>query len=298
MSNEVGKAFVQQFSDSLIHLAQQQGSRLMPTVKMKSVVGKYAHFDRLGAAAAQLRASRHGDTPQIDTPHSRRRLILADYEWADLIDDQDQLRMLIDPTSDYAKAGAWALGRKLDEVIRDAAVGNARSIAEDDTSSNVAFDSNMVVDEDFGTADSNLTFEKLNEARRLLRKNNVDMNEQMYCIANASAMHSLLLESEIQSIDTNTVRTLVAGDIDTFMGFKFVHYEDLTGVADGTDTDPVDVLVYAKSAIGLGMGQDIKVRISERDDKSYATQVYASMSAGAVRIEEEKICIVECVQAA
>lgn len=298
MSNQVNNAFVQQFADSLIHLAQQQGSRLMSTVMVKSVVGKYAHFDRLGATAAVKRTSRHGDTPQIDTPHSRRRLVLEDYEWADLIDNQDELRMLIDPTSAYAKAGAWALGRSLDGIIRDAAVGNARSISAADASSNVAFDSNMVVDEDFGSANSNLTFEKLNEARRLLKKQNIDMNEPMYCIANASALSSLLLESEIQSIDTNTVRALVNGEIDSFMGFKFIHYEDLTGVADGTDTDPVDVLVYAKSAIGLGMGQDIKVRISERDDKSYATQVYACMTAGAVRIEEEKIAIIECVQSA
>ena len=156
----------------------------------------------------------------------------------------------------------------------------------------------MVVDEDFGTADSNLSFAKLNEARKKLKQNNIDMNEPMFCIANASALAALLLESEIQSIDTNTVRALVAGEIDTFMGFKFIHYEALSGVADGTDTDPVDVLCYAKSAIGLGLGQDIKVRISERDDKSYSTQVYASMTIGAVRIEEEKIAIIECVQAA
>ena len=298
MSNQVNNAFVQQFADSLIQMAQQNGSRLLPTVMVKSVTGKYAHFDRIAATAAQKRTSRHGDTPIIDTPHSRRRLVLEDYEWADLIDSQDELRMLVDPTSMYAKNGSDALGRSLDAVIRDAAVGNARSIDSADSSSNVAFDTTMVVDEDFGTADSNLTFEKLNEARKKLKQQNIDMNEPLYCVANASALASLLTESEIQSIDTNTVRALVAGEIDTFMGFKFVHYEDLTGVADGTDTDPVDVLCYAKSALGLGMGQDIKVRISERDDKSYATQVYASMTAGAVRIEEEKIVIIECVQAA
>jgi hypothetical protein len=298
MSNQVNNAFVQQFADSLIQMAQQNGSRLQSTVTVKSVTGKYAHFDRLAATAAVKRTSRHGDTPQIDTPHSRRRLILEDYEWADLIDNQDELRMLVDPTSMYAKNGADALGRTMDAIIRDAAVGNARSISSTDTSTNVAFDTTMVVDEDFGSADSNLTFEKLNEARKKLKQNNIDMNEPMFCIVNASALASLLTESEIQSIDTNTVRALVAGELDTFMGFKFIHYEDLTGVADGTDTDPVDILCYAKSAVGLGLGQDIKVRISERDDKSYATQVYASLTAGAVRIEEEKIAIIECVQAA
>lgn len=292
----MNKAFVQQFRDNLVHLAQQKGSRLRDTVMVRSVTGKYDHVDRLGLAVAQVRTTRHGNTPQIDTPHSRRRLVLTDYEWADLIDKQDQIRMLIDPTSDYAMAGAAALGRAMDDVIISAATGNAASIDSSDSSSNVAFDSNMVVDEDFGAADSNLTFEKLNEAKRLLRKNDIDMSEPLFAVVNASALHSLLTESEVQSIDTNTVRALVNGDLNTFMGFRFYHSERLDGTADGTDTDPIKCLFYAKSALALGIGEDITARVSERDDKSYSTQVYARMSLGAVRVEEEKIAYAECVQ--
>lgn len=294
MSTEVNKAFVQQFADNLIHLAQQKGSRLMPTVNVKNVTGKYAHFDRLGATSAQKRTSRHGDTPLIDTPHSRRRAVLEDYEWADLIDSQDELRMLIDPRSAYAEAGAWALGRTMDDVIIDAANGNARSVDSDDSSSNVAFSTAMIVDEDFGAANSNLTFEKLNESKRLLRGNDIDPDEPMFIVVNADMLHNLLTESEIQSIDTNTVRALVRGDIDTFMGYKFIHSERISGA--GTEGDPRLALCYAKSALGVALGQDIKVRLSERDDKSYATQVYACMTLGAVRVEEDKIARIECVE--
>jgi hypothetical protein len=125
MSTEINKAFVQQFSDNLIMLAQQKGTRLMGAVRTKKTVGKYDHFDRIGKVSAQKRTSRHGDTPQIDTPHSRRRVIMDDYEWADLIDRQDEIRMLVDPRSAYAQSGAHALGRKMDELILDAATGNA-----------------------------------------------------------------------------------------------------------------------------------------------------------------------------
>lgn len=294
MSNQVNVAFVQQFADNLIRLAQQKGSRLIGTVMVKKVTGKYHHFDRLGATTASLRTTRHGDTPLVNTPHSRRRVILADYEVADLIDSQDEIRMLIDPKSAYATNMADALGRSLDDIIITAATGNATAVDSADAGSNVAFAAGMIVDEDFGAANSNLTFEKLNEAKRLLRANDIDPDEPLYCVVNASALHSLLSESEVQSIDTNTVRALVNGDLDTFMGFKFVHSERLSGA--GTEGDPTLVLCYAKSAIGVGMGEDIKVRMSERDDKSYATQVYASMTAGAVRIEEEKIASIQCVQ--
>jgi len=296
MSNEVNKAFVQQFSDNLIQLAQQRGSRLMPTVMNKKVVGKYAHFDRLGSTVAQLKVSRHGDTPLISTPHSRRRVSMNDYEWADLIDSNDEVRMLIDPRSAYAEAGAWALGRAMDDVIIAAATGNAVSIDASDASSNVALPSGQIVDEDFSAADSNLTVEKLIEARRILMANDIDMSEQLYLVHNADALASLLNENEVQSFDYNTVKALVRGEVDTFMGFKFIRTERLLGTADGTDTDPVKCLAYAKSGIGLAMGKDIGVRISERDDKSYSTQVFANMTIGATRVEDEKVVEIQCVQ--
>jgi hypothetical protein len=262
----------------------------------RTIQGKYDHYERLGVVAAVERTVRHGDSPILDVPHSRRRVILKDYHWGTMIDDQDKLRMLIDPKSDYVMAGANALGRYMDDVIIAAAIGNSVSIDADDADSNVAFDSNMVVDEDFGSADSNLTFEKLNETRRLLLANDIN-DENFTMVVNASALASLLTQSEIQSIDTNTVRALVHGTVNSFMGFNFVRCERLPGTADGTDADPKICLAYAKSAIGLSIGEDLKVKVGERADKQFNTQIYNKMSIGATRVEEEKIVQVQCVQA-
>lgn len=296
MSNQIDKAFVQQYRNNLIHLSQQKGSRLRSTVMSRTIQGKYDHYERIGAVAAVERTVRHGDTPILDVPHSRRRVILKDYHWGAMIDDQDKLRMLIDPKSDYVMAGANALGRYMDDVIIAAATGNSISIDADDADSNVAFDSGMIVDEDFGAADSNLTFEKLNETRRLLLAKDID-DENFTFVVNASALASLLTQSEIQSIDTNTVRALVHGTVNSFMGFNFVRCERLPGTANGTDSDPKICLAYAKSAIGLSIGDDLKVKVAERPDKQFNTQIYNKMSIGATRIEEEKIVQVQCVQA-
>jgi hypothetical protein len=65
---------------------------------MESVTGKTAFFEQIGSVAARQRTSRHADTPRMDTPHARRRVSLADYDWADLIDQEDKVRMLIDPS--------------------------------------------------------------------------------------------------------------------------------------------------------------------------------------------------------
>ena len=87
MSSQITTAFVQQYSANVQMLSQQMGSRLRDAVRVESIVGKNAFMDQIGVATAQLRTSRHADTPQLDTPHARRRLSLADYEYADLIDD-------------------------------------------------------------------------------------------------------------------------------------------------------------------------------------------------------------------
>lgn len=299
MSTEINTAFVQQFKGNLLHLLNQEGSMLMGAVKLEKVVGKYAHFDRLGRGTVVKRTTRHGDTPINDTAHSRRRVILDDYEWGDLIDSQDKVRMLIDPTSDYARAAAWDLGIKIDEIIIAALGGNSLAIDSTDASSNVALPAGQIVDEDFGTADSNLTVAKLIEARRLLMKHSGGIREPLHIVVNSSAIAALLGDTNVTSSDFNTVQALVRGEIDTYLGMKFHVVKDgiLDGTADGTDSDPVLCMVFMSSALGLGIGKDINVRISERDDKSYATQVYASMTMGAVRIEEEKVVAIQCVQA-
>tara|TARA_R100001086_G_scaffold219565_1_gene136372 strand:- start:8 stop:235 length:228 start_codon:yes stop_codon:yes gene_type:complete len=69
MSSEITTAFVQQYSANVQMLAQQMGSRLREAVDVESVTGKNAYFDQVGVTAAQIRSSRHADTPQIDTPH-------------------------------------------------------------------------------------------------------------------------------------------------------------------------------------------------------------------------------------
>ena len=95
MSVQITTAFVEQYKSNVFHLAQQKGSRLRDAVRTETVTGKSHFFERIGSVAAQLRTSRHSDTPRMDTPHSRRKVTMDDYDWADLIDNEDKVRMLI-----------------------------------------------------------------------------------------------------------------------------------------------------------------------------------------------------------
>lgn len=313
MSNQITTAFVQEFSDLLIMLAQQKGSLLRDSVLNKMVTGDAAYFERIGQVNAILKTSRAMASPQMDTPHSRRRVTLNDFVWGDLIDKEDEVRMLIDPQSSYAISGGYAMGRSIDDAIIAAAIGNSTSVTSSLTASTSQVSltgglySDNIISSDFGVANSNLTVAKLIEARRILKHHQVDMSEEFTFVLNASAEASLLNTTQVTSADYNTVKALVSGDIDTFMGFKFVSTERLLGnlsTSDagspvaGSTTGPIMCLAFARSGIGLALGKDITVRIQERPDINFATYVHAAMSIGAVRVEEEKVVQINCYQTA
>ena len=288
MSIEVNKAFAQKFRDSFIHLVQQKGSRLREYVRVNTdVQGKYDHFDRLGNTSAQKITSRHSDTPLISTPHSRRRVSMEDYNWADLVDKADKVRMLADPTSEYMKAGVWAMGRVMDDVLISAMLGNAVSVDENDSSSNVALPAAQKIAVS-GTTDMNI--DKLRSAKQILDAADVDPDLPRCIVMKSNQFYDLLGDTQIQSSDYNTVKALVAGEIDTFMGFKFIRSERLTSDGNG-DTQ---CIAWIHDGIGLSMGMDVKTEITERSDKNYSTQVYAQMCLGAVRIEDEKVVEIAC----
>tara|TARA_R100000655_G_scaffold2756_2_gene10691 strand:+ start:1420 stop:2295 length:876 start_codon:yes stop_codon:yes gene_type:complete len=291
MSNQITTAFVQQYGSNVQMLSQQMGSRLREAVDVETITGKNAYFEQIGSVAAQVRTSRHASTPQIDTPHSRRRVSLADYEWADLIDDADKVRMLIDPTSSYAKAAANAMGRSMDDVIITALGGTAYSGETGGTS--VALPSTQK----FATSNQSdgLTVAKLLDAKKKMDLADVDPSIARYIVCGATQISDLLNTTEVKSSDFNTVKALAQGQIDSFLGFKFIMSNRLS--FDASNTDDRLVFAFTKDAIKLAIGKDVTARISERDDKSYSTQVYYCMSVGATRMEEEKVVQIPCHEA-
>jgi len=292
MSIQITTAFVEQYSANVMHLSQQKGSRLRPAVSSETVTGKNAFFEQIGSTTARVRPSRHADTPQIDTPHARRRVSLVDYDWADLIDNEDRVRMLIDPTSPYAQAAGFAMGRAMDELIISAADGTAYTGVDGSTAT--AFDTSNIVDVQVGSgspaADVGLNVAKLRAAKEILDANEVNPEESRFIVLNAKQLKNLLAETEVTSSDFNVVKALVQGEVDTFMGFKFIRTE-LIGVDGNADQK---VLFFGQEGIKLAVGSNPMARISERADKNHATQVFYSMCIGATRMEEKKVGYIEC----
>lgn len=280
-------ARVQQYTTNVQLLLQQKGSVLRAAVTEGSYTGKAAKaVEQVGAVKAQKRTTRHADTPLISTPHDARWVFPEDLEWADLIDDQDKLRMIIDPTSPYAINGAFAIGRGFDEFIISALNGTAR------TGENGGVNVELPAGQKIAHGNTGLTIAKLRQAKKILTKNLVDKSDPLFMAITSEQLDNLLGTTEVTSSDYNTVKALVDGNVDTFMGFKFIHTE-LLPIVDGVRT----CSAWAKSGMHLGLWNDITTRIAERADKSHATQVYVKGTAGATRTDEKKVVQLLCTEA-
>ena len=290
MSFDITTAFVKQFEDNITLLAQQRGSRLRGLLRETPLTGKSVFMDQIGATQAQRTTTRHGDSPLISTPHSRRRITSIDVEWGDMIDNFDSLKMIVDPQSEYSQNAAWAVGRETDDIIfekffADAFTGEEGNAAVSFPSSQ-AVDGTIKADGTTGSPVTGLNIPKLRRARRILLENEVDLDvETPHIVVTAKALDDMLAFTEVTSTDFNTVRTLVNGEIDTYMGFRFIRSERTPKDANGNLTLPV----WVPSGMGLAVSQNPTARVTERADKRFSTYIYYSTSVGASRLEEDKV---------
>lgn len=278
MSFQVTEAFVQAFSANFYHLAQQETSRLESRVRVEpGIVGDSKKINRIGSTAAQRRTTRHGDTPLIETPHSTRWIDLDDYEWADLVDQLDQKKMLAAPTSDYMKAGINAMNRSKDAVIYAAMRGSARTLSGTTA---------LTAGQKIAHGSAGLTKAKIVQAKKMFRGNEADEEngEQLYAMYNDVALEDVLNDTTLTSADYLAVQMLQSGTAKgKWAGFEWVPYQP------AIESSTYYLPFWAKSGMALGIGAEIMTRLTERADKSYALQPYACMSLGAVRVEEAKV---------
>ena len=295
MSLQIPVSFVDQFKANILMLSQQKQSKLRGCCRPESVTGDTMFVERLGPKDAQLRGARHGETPVSDAQHSRRKLSMADYIVpADLIDKPDKLKLLIDPQSSYTQNQVFSLNRAIDDVIIAALygaaygghaggttinsydVGECRLVNSDGTIEAAGSD----FDDDTETP---LTIAKLLTCKQLLDDAEIDEDRQRYFLCNPFNLNQLMNTTEVKSSDYNTVKALAQGNVDTYMGFKFIKSTRLP--ADDTDTGATRCFAFAQDAIVLAVAEEPSVSVSVRNDLCDSIQVFSTLSIGATRVE-------------
>lgn len=310
MNSQIETWRVQQYAANVYHLSQQEGSVIEPLCRHESFTGKADFFDRLGQAAAQDKVGRNTDTPNLNIDHSRRMVVTVTREWGTLVDRKDKLQNIHSPENEYAKAAAMGLGRRKDQVLIEAAF-NAAATGEDGSSSTALGNAQKITAVDSGA----LAYPNVQLLRKAKRKMDAGkVKGKRWIIHAADFLEALLAETEVGSSDYNTVRALVNGELDTFMGFSFKHCEEIdaytaqsgsfdsadyhfdttTGLYNGSGTDlgGTEKVALALAEGGLIRGEtqnSFIARISEREDKGYSGQVYTAIDMGGVRMEEVKV---------
>lgn len=283
MSQQVTTAFVNQYRSNVELLLQQKQSKFAPLVRMETQRAEYEYYEQIGPVSAQPWGPRHGDTPLMETPHSRRRVSTSPWIWADLIDNPDRVRMLIEPTSPYATNAVMAFNRRKDDIIIRAALGTAYAGKEGEIP--IPFPASQTIE----AGAEGITLDKLIEVRQQLWESDVDEDEPVFVALSPAGFADLFHEEKITNADYATVKALAAGDIDTFMGFTFVRTTRLPYEDAGGGNVIRDNLVWVRDGILAAVAEDIKVEIDRRPDKKYSTQVYVEMDFGATRMEEKKV---------
>lgn len=293
MPDNITVASVQQYKANVELLLQQTDSRLAGAVTVGSYVGKAAStVEQFGSATAVQRTSRHADTPLLDLSQDKRWVFPTDYEWASLIDKQDQLRAIVELTSPYAMAGAAAMNRVKDDIILAAIFGtnytgeNGTTTESFGTLGSGTYD----VGVNTGGTASALNVAKLQAGIRILMTaNKGELNESVYGAISSYEHDSLLKEMQVVNKDYGNSAVLVDGKVKRFMGVDFIITERLT-ITSGNRLVPL----WLKSGMHLGMWDEVRAEIGPRADKGYATQVYLAMTLGATRTQLGKQVRIQC----
>jgi hypothetical protein len=276
MSKNLSNAAVTEFDSEVKH--EYQGMKTLRdcvTVR-NNVVGEAYKFTRMGKGLANQKASQADVTP-MDISHDRQTANLENWNAPEYTDIFDQAEVNFDEKAELAQTIAKAIGRREDQIIIDVLAGITYATTNDG-------------DPDTGfstTVATNFTLDTIRTVKSHLDDIEAEQENRFICVR-AAALQKLLEDNTVTSADFNTVRALVNGELNTYMGFTFKVIGTRTegglpGVAASREA-----FAWHKAAVGLAIGIDMKTTIDWVAQKTswLANGMY---KAGAVAREPQGI---------
>jgi hypothetical protein len=277
MSISLSNAFVTLF-DAEVKQAYQGQAKLVPAVRQRrGVEGSVVKFPKVGKGVATIRVPQSDVTP-LNVGFSSVTLTLSDYNAAEYSDIFSQAKVNFDERQELVQVVAGAMGRRQDQMILDALTASSTS---------------LTVANSIGGSNTNMNITKLREAKRLLDKGNVPPDGR-HIIIHANGLANLLSETSVTSSDFNSVKALVQGELNTYLGFTFHVLGDRSegGLAIDGSLDR-SCFAFHKDAVGYGEGIAMRTEINYIAEKT-SWLVNEVFSAGAVAIDDEGIVKITC----
>ena len=277
MATSISTSFVTLFDAEVKQAYQEDRALAGATRERAGVKGNTYKFNKLGSGVANLHIAQSDITP-LNLTHSLASATLSDYNAAEYSDVFTAGKVLFDERAELVKALSMAIGRRMDQLVIDAVDGASTS---------------LTVANSIGGSNTNLNIEKVAQTKKLLDTKGVPA-EDRYFLCHANNMGAFLQESQVGSFDYNTSKALALGQVDTFLGFKFIQIGDRDegGLAIDGSSDRT-CLAWHKNAVGLALNMDRKTEINYVAEKA-SWLVNSMFSAGSVGIDANVIVEITC----
>lgn len=306
MSFTVNQAFVTKFAEDFHILAQQSVSRLENLVRRRpgSIVGESFTIETLATAVANVNRGRHTDLTYNNMAHVRRYADMQDLTAAELLDSMDKLKLLADPMNSYSQNLVSAINRGKDSIIINAALGNVRTAAGVSALPGAQLIAN---------GSTGLTVAKLRQAKMLLDEAEMDDSDffrnrglamakqdpygnlaspSYVIVCTSKQIDNMLADSDVKSADYNSIKALVSGSINTYMGFMFIRVpSNQLPVSAGVRS----AFAFAPRAIEYGVGLETNAKMDYIAHKD-SWQTLAKGSFGAARAEDAGVVQIDCLE--
>jgi hypothetical protein len=270
MSTSIDNAFIKQFEREVHEAFQRQGSKLRATVRnVTNVNGSTAVFQKVGKGTASTKST-HGMVPVMNVSHTAVECILSDYYAGDWVDQLDELKINIDERQVIANAGAYALGRKTDDLIITALSGATQQVAD---------------------GDIGMTIGKVLSAFQTLGTADVPDDGERYAVVGWKQW------SELLQIEEFTNSQYIGPDELPFQATQAKRWLGTTWMPhSGLPVDGNDIrscFWYHKTAVGHAASSDVKTDITWHGDRA-AHFVNNMMSQGAALIDAGGVVEILC----
>jgi hypothetical protein len=291
-SYSIPQHHVAMFTSNVRNVITRNGGLIYPYVTHGSYSGeKVQVVNFIGPVEFIERDTPYSDTKLTELEHTSRWISGREFDVAVLVDRLDTLKMIYDPTNPYVERFRQAHERKRDDIIMDAFFAVAKTGKAGDV--NVSYKAANTVP----AAATGFTVAKLRSLRKLMKKRNLDLRStKPLILVNGEAIDDLLGETQVISSDYAAVKALVEGEVSGFMGFTFIPFEDYNGrgipIASTTRSSPA----WVPDGMHYGAWQELVITISNRPDKNNIKQIHGTFTAGATRLEEDKVFAVDWIE--
>lgn len=142
-----------------------------------------------------------------------------------------------------------------------------------------------------GTTDKGISLEKLKAVRQtMMRLDALRQEETLTCFLPASGFNQLLGIDAVINSDYSTRKNLAEGNVTTFLGFRFVHAENLPKDAEGNTR----VMVFKPAALKLAIGKALTADMWLDTARKKIPYLYFKQSLGGSRMWGEVAAEIAC----